>query len=108
TDSIARRAIVTLRDDVTGAGASIEVAPLPVVRARELDLLELFRRLLANAIEYRDSRAPEVRIAAARHGREWVFSVTDNGIGIRPDATEAVFDVFFRLHTREAYPGSGV
>ena len=41
------------------------------------------------------------------HGDEWVFSVTDNGIGIDPRYSEQVFVMFRRLHDRD-YPGNGI
>ena len=34
--------------------------------------------------------------------------ITDNGIGIKPEHQNQIFEVFKRLHTREAYPGTGI
>jgi signal transduction histidine kinase len=34
--------------------------------------------------------------------------VIDNGIGIDPQHVDTVFDIFRRLHGREAYAGTGI
>ena len=38
----------------------------------------------------------------------WVFGVSDNGIGIKSEEYERVFQVFKRLHTNEEYAGTGI
>ncbi len=35
-------------------------------------------------------------------------AVQDNGIGFDPHQAERIFGVFERLHTRRAYPGTGI
>ena len=54
-----------------------------------------------------DSRI-EIHVDAARAGDEWEVSVRDNGIGIGPEFADKVFVIFQRLHTKEAYPGTGI
>jgi signal transduction histidine kinase len=89
--------------------ATIEVHALPQVRVLRSHLIQIFQNLVGNAIKYRSSeRAPLIRITAEQDGTKChVFSVADNGIGIRPEYRERIFEAFRRLHGREI-PGAGM
>ena len=77
---------------------------LPLVIADGSQLVQLFQNLIGNAIKFRGSEPPMIRISAQKNGKEWIFSVTDNGIGIAPEHARIVFVIFKRLHTRTEYP----
>jgi signal transduction histidine kinase len=86
---------------------------LPRVVGDATLLTMLWQNLIGNAIKFRRAdRAPEVAIDCDRgideHDGQWVFSVTDNGIGIEPEFADKVFVIFQRLHSREAYTGTGI
>jgi PAS domain S-box-containing protein len=88
--------------------AMVVTDDLPTVRADAGQLVVVFQNLLANAIKFHGAQAPRVRVSARDGGKEWVFSVEDNGIGIEPQYADRLFVIFQRLHTREEYPGSGI
>ena len=69
----------------------------------------LVQNLLQNALKFRATdRKCEVSIACHDESSHWRISVTDNGIGIPEDKLKQVFYIFRRLHTAEAYPGTGI
>jgi signal transduction histidine kinase len=82
--------------------------PLPTIMADRFQVVQLFQNLLGNAIKFSAKRNPCITISAEPKGREWLFSVFDNGIGIAEEHKDLVFKIFQRLHTRTEYPGNGV
>jgi chemotaxis family two-component system sensor kinase Cph1 len=89
-------------------GAEVIVDPLPTVDGDETQLSQLFQNLVGNAIKFVEHGTPRVNVHAEPHDREWLFSVSDNGIGIDPAHADRIFNVFQRLHGRGEYPGSGI
>jgi light-regulated signal transduction histidine kinase (bacteriophytochrome) len=49
-----------------------------------------------------------LRISAEFKQKEWVISVCDNGIGIDPEHSNCIFDIFHSLHDSSEYPGNGI
>jgi light-regulated signal transduction histidine kinase (bacteriophytochrome) len=101
-------ALQNLRAAISESGAKILCDRLPVVVADGAQLEQVFQNLIGNAIKFRGSDPPAIRITANKKNGEWVFSVADNGIGIDPEHGEIIFAIFKRLHTRAEYPGSGI
>jgi light-regulated signal transduction histidine kinase (bacteriophytochrome) len=102
------KALADLGAAIMDGGASITRTSMPRVRLHEFQLEQIFQNLIGNAIRYRGSAPPQVLVSAIRQGREWLFSVQDNGIGIAPQYKEQVFDLFKRLHSFAQYPGTGM
>ena len=117
--------------------AVVAFDPLPTLMADPLQLGQLFQNLIVNAIKFHGEEPPRIHISAKpisefgiRNGElnselqtarlsspksqlsglkeGWVFSVSDNGIGIAPEHTDRIFVIFQRLHSREEYPGTGI
>ncbi len=97
-----------LKTAIDESGAQIECGTLPSIVADGSQLGQVFQNLIGNAIKFRGSGTPMIEVTAEKKEREWLFSVTDNGIGIAPEHAEIIFAIFKRLHTRAEYPGSGI
>ncbi len=80
---------------------------LPVVRYSPAQLGLILRNLISNGIKFNRSENPLVRVQCREEESEYVFSVTDNGIGIPEEYHERIFAIFQRLHPIEEYPGTG-
>ncbi len=89
--------------------ARIEViGDLPVVLGESSLLTAVFQNLLSNALKFTGDQPPRVAVSAHRDGQHWLFSFTDNGIGIPAEYAERIFVIFQRLHDRATYPGTGI
>ncbi len=102
------KALEALESAVKDCGASITRNVLPRVRFHEFQLEQVFQNLIGNSIRYRSSEPLRIHVAAKKRDNDWVFSVRDNGIGIDPQYKEQVFEIFKRLHSAAAYPGTGM
>jgi PAS domain S-box-containing protein len=102
------RALENLKLAVEEGQAEVKREPLPTVTVDDIQLIQVFQNLIANAIKFRGEDPPRIQIAAEARGKEWVFSVRDNGIGIDPQYLERIFIIFQRLHKRGQYPGTGI
>jgi signal transduction histidine kinase len=97
-----------LAESIESSEGSVVADELPTVRGDRTQLTSLFQNLIANAMKFRGAERPVVHIAALCRGEEWEFSCADNGIGIEPEYAERIFLIFQRLHSRDAYEGSGI
>ncbi len=101
-------ALLGLQGAMTESGAVVLHDSLPAVMADSVHLQQVFQNLIGNAIKFKGASPPVIQIEAQSQGSDWLFSVTDNGIGISPEYAEEVFVIFKRLHTRTEYSGNGI
>ncbi|WP_369216430.1 sensor histidine kinase [Streptomyces flavofungini] len=108
-NKVFERALSALSVSVEESGATITHDALPTLVADPTQMGMLWQNLIANAVKFRrPGTAPAIHVTAAREDDLWRFTVTDNGIGIPEEFTEKIFVIFQRLHTKDAYPGSGI
>jgi two-component system, sensor histidine kinase and response regulator len=107
-EALLKATLADLAQAIAEAGATVTHGPLLKVSGDPTQLGQLFQNLICNALKFRGEKPPEIRIEAAKHPSDWMFSVRDNGIGIEPRYAERVFLIFERLHGPGQYPGTGI
>lgn len=93
---------------VTETNATITIGQLPVIHANKTQMFQLFQNLIGNALKYSGKEPPVIEIEGREEERSYVFSVRDNGIGIKPMFFEKIFVLFQRLHHKNEYSGTGI
>jgi chemotaxis family two-component system sensor kinase Cph1 len=112
-EDVLTSALQNLQTSIQESGATITHDTLPTIQAISTQLVQVFQNLIGNAIKF-SKDAPRIHISAEcsaevpGNPEHWVFSVRDNGIGIPPDDSDQIFEVFKRLQPRHEYPGTGI
>lgn len=105
-DKIVSETLEGLQFQILEKKAQVTAGPLPVLPAAPELISLLFQNLIGNALKYCD-KEPRVHIQAVRKGREWIFSVRDNGIGVPAEAHRRIFVMFEKVGSLK-YPGNGI
>jgi PAS domain S-box-containing protein len=100
--------LLTLGPAIHESGAVVTHGALPVVWADRSQIAQVLQNLIGNGIKFHGKEPPVISVQAEKTGGQWLFSVSDNGIGIAPESAQSIFTVFQRLHTRAEYPGNGI
>ena len=107
-DKLINEILTDMSASIKESNAEIHKEKLPVVNGYNY-LKSLFQNLISNAIKFRkEDTHPIITITAKDKGKEFLFSIKDNGIGIEKIYYEKIFTIFQRLHAREIYKGSGI
>lgn len=72
-------------------------------------LLQIFSNLISNSIKYSKKETPPIiQISHRKENGQFLFSISDNGIGINSNYFDKIFIIFQRLHNKESYSGTGM
>jgi light-regulated signal transduction histidine kinase (bacteriophytochrome) len=111
-NALLARALASVEPMAREADALVTHDDLPQLHCNPNQMIYVLTSLVENSIKFRGQSHPEIRISATPdvsvtpNGDGWLFSVRDNGIGIDPRHSEAVFHMFKRING-DRYPGAG-
>jgi len=72
---------------------------LPGVYGDPRQLRRVLQNLVGNAVKFRSERPPRVEVSAQPDSQEWIVTVRDNGVGIKPEDARRIFGMFSRANT---------
>ena len=131
-DQVVQGVLSDLELRIEETGGRVEVEPLPEIEADPTQMRQLFQNLIGNALKFHKPDEPpivRVRCQAVEGPREagatssgsetavrdeadhltaYQFTIEDQGIGFDPTHADRIFEVFQRLHGRDAFEGTGV
>ncbi|WP_431061659.1 PAS domain-containing sensor histidine kinase, partial [Methanobacterium sp.] len=111
TNKILNQTINSLNILIKESKAKVTYDELPCVLGDAGQLQRVFQNLISNAIKFRKHEEQlKIHISSIKDEKnnEYVFNVSDNGIGIEEQYMERIFVIFQRLHTRDVYRGTGI
>lgn len=113
-NDVVQEVLEDLETRIKETDGSIVVDKLPIVTADPLQMRQLFQNLIGNALKFhKENEHPIVHISSLTNAKSarldmHQLQVTDNGIGFDEKYLDRIFSVFQRLHTRDAFSGTGI
>ncbi len=108
-DDIVKGVMESLSIRLSETGVEVRIPrPLPTVKCDRVRIAELFRNLVTNAIKYGDKPKRWIEIGYTEptsDDNSYAFYVADNGIGIKKNHIDRIFNIFERLHGRDKFGG---
>jgi PAS domain S-box-containing protein len=109
-EQLVREVLDELEQDTNGRDISWKIDALPDAYADRSMLKLALINLISNAIKFTRARArAEIEIGSTRGEPDGaIVFVRDNGVGFDMKYARKLFGVFQRLHTAEAFEGTGI
>ena len=109
TTQILEDVLLELGKEINGCDAEIACGKMPFIIADPSQLSQLLKHIIGNAVKFNEpSRRARIVIRCNDEQENWVFTISDNGIGMPKDQIPKAFGIFGKLQAKDAYPGCGI
>lgn len=106
---VVNQAIVDIAVTIEEKNAEIDIqGEFPILDGHFSRFKRLFQNLIENGLKYNVTDQPLIQITCASEENEYIFSVSDNGIGLDSKFSDKIFEMFQRLHDKQTYSGTGI
>jgi light-regulated signal transduction histidine kinase (bacteriophytochrome) len=109
-ESLVRDVVAEIAPDTEGRSIVWRIGTLPICYGDPSLLGLVFTNLISNAVKFTRTRPQaEIEIDSLNHRpNEVVVFVKDNGVGFDMNYKDKLFGVFQRLHSQDAFEGTGI
>ncbi len=106
---VLRSVLDSYKDCKDNRNVEIRTGDMPAVNADRNLITIVWKNLIDNACKYTKGKAPaEISVSCDEKNGEYIFSITDNGVGFNPEFKHKLFGIFQRLHLEKEFPGTGI
>lgn len=98
-----------LGQSIEQTGAVISCSNIPNIKLPKTPFIQVLQNLIGNAIKFRKKNEKciiSIEFQESNSGLNTI--VSDNGIGIKKEDQEKVFQIFTRINSKTEYEGSGI
>lgn len=109
-DQVLDDVLVDMEASLDQASAIVERQPLPTIQGDAGQFRQVFQNLLSNALKFQSAdNQPLIQIySELTEAGQLRLCIADNGIGFDEKYLDRIFNPFQRLHSRDAYAGTGI
>jgi signal transduction histidine kinase len=97
-----------LKTEIHDKNATLDYGDMPTIQANQIQITQVFLNLVSNGLKYNRSENPIVKIRCQTERKQFEFFVEDNGIGIKKEYFEKIFEMFQRLNSAAEFQGTGI
>lgn len=109
-DMLVAKVLKYLDNSICEQKAKVIVGSLPSrMNADRKKMYQVLQNLISNGMKFHQNGvSPVVKLEAAETEDAYVFTVSDNGMGIPEENRDEVFDAFKQLNTKHKFKGTGL
>ena len=109
-EELVKGVVGAIAPDTQGRNINWRIGSLPTCHGDPSMFRLVLANLISNAVKFTRMRAPaEIEIGSLNHSAdEVIVFVKDNGVGFNMKYQDKLFGVFQRLHSQEAFEGTGI
>ncbi|MGD0887038.1 MAG: ATP-binding protein [Thermodesulfovibrionales bacterium] len=108
-DALVRDAVQGIVHDVKGRDIQWIIGELPDIYGDQSMLRLVLDNLISNAVKFTKTRPrAKIEIGCKEERSEFIFFITDNGVGFDMEYVDKLFGVFQRLHHQNEFEGTGI